>query len=479
MARKRGRHSQRVGVRRELTFFYGIALVALIAVSIGALAASRTVARSEALKDAERITSRLANILVGPILDDALRGDPRALQELDRTIANRMADGYLTEVTIWDGDGRVVYANVASEIGQQFEPPVEVTAAIRDGAISSAFEDQPEASDLPFNPDGPGFVEVYVPFGALGESRYAFEAYYDYARVDDAADSLLWQLVPLVLIPLLLLQLIQSPIPVSLARRVRGHEEERSTLLERTLAVSDKERARVAADLHDGPIQDLAGVTYALDAVSLTVKAEHRPLMRDVQDTVTHAVRSLRKLMIDLYPPDLSADQLPATISNLAGPLRDRDIDVQIDMGQLPDLDSDTVTTLYRVAREAIVNIVEHAAASHVRISLQVTAADRAAGPSKGGALSGGQVGGGIVSNRTVSGGISGADGARVQLIVADDGVGLDTNRLNRREEGHLGLRLLIDRVKDLGGEFTLSSEPAGGTTVCVALPMTGQPIPA
>lgn len=476
MARKPGRHSQRVGVRRELTVFYGIALVALIAVSIGALAASRTVARSEALKDAERITSRLANILVGPILDDALRGDPRALQELDRTIDNRMADGYLTEVTIWDADGRVVYANVASEIGQQFEPPVEVTAAIRDGAISSAFEDQPEASDLPFNPpDGAGFVEVYVPFGAPGESRYAFEAYYDYARVDDAADSLLWQLVPLVLIPLLLLQLIQSPIPVSLARRVRGHEEERSTLLERTLAVSDKERARVAADLHDGPIQDLAGVTYALDAVSLTVKAEHRPLMRDVQDTVTHAVRSLRKLMIDLYPPDLSADQLPATISNLAGPLRDRDIDVQIDVGQLPDLDSDTVTTLYRVAREAIVNIVEHAAASHVRISLQVTAA----GPSKGGALTGGQVAGGIVSNGTVSGGFTGADGPLVQLIVADDGVGLDADRLNRREEGHLGLRLLIDRVKDLGGEFTLSSAPAGGTTVCVALPMTGQPIPA
>ena len=453
MAGRTKRRSERVGVRRELIFFYGVAMVALIAVSIGALAASRTVARSEALKDAERITSRLANILVGPILDDALSGDPGALQELDRNIDSRMADGYLTEVTIWDGDGRVVYADNADEIGQQIEPPAEVTAAINDGVISSAFEDQPEASDIDYDPDSPGFVEVYVPFGAPGESRYAFEAYYDYARVDDAADSLLWQLVPLVLIPLLLLQFIQSPIPVSLARRVRGHEEERSTLLERTLAVSDKERARVAADLHDGPIQDLAGVTYALDAVSLTVLQEHRPLMRDVQDTVTHAVRSLRKLMIDLYPPDLSADQLPSTISNLAVPLRDRSIDVAIEIGPLPDLDSDTVTTLYRVAREAIVNIVEHSGATHVRISLQVTDNQHVVKPA----------------------GLAAGTDAVVQLTIADNGIGLDTSRIDRREEGHLGLRLLIDRVKDLGGEIILTSVPDGGTTIQAVLPIDGQ----
>ncbi len=453
MSGRRGRHLKRVGVRRELIFFYGAALLALIAVSIGALAASRSVARTEALKDAERITSRLANILVGPILNDALSGDARAMQELDRTIDSRMADGYLTEVTIWDGDGRVVYADEADEIGQQLEPPAEVTAAIDNGVISSAFEDQPEATDVEFDPDSPGFVEVYVPFGAPDQAKYAFEAYYDYARVDSAADSLLWQLVPLVLIPLLLLQFIQSPIPVSLARRVRRHDEERSALLERTLAVSDKERARVAADLHDGPIQDLAGVTYALDAVSLTVMNEHRPLMRDVQDTVTHAVRSLRKLMIDLYPPDLSTDQLASTIANLAGPLRDRDIDVQIDVQPLPDLGNDTVTTIYRVAREAIVNIVEHSGAGQVRISLRVPDKDDADGSAV----------------------TSGFDGGAVQLIVADDGVGLDTARINRREEGHLGLRLLIDRVEDLGGVFTLTSPPSGGTTVCAVLPITGQ----
>ena len=217
---------------------------------------------------------------------------------------------------------------------------------------------------------GPGFVEVYVPLDAPGLPRLAFEAYYDYARVNQAANSLLLQLVPLVLAPLLVLQLIQSPIPASLARRVRRHEAERSVLLERTLSVSDRERVRVAADLHDGPIQDLAGVTYVLDAVSPSVLDVHRPLMRDAQNTVTHAINSLRRLMVDLYPPDLSAEQLPGTISNLAEPLRERGIEVTVKVEPMAGLDNETVTTLYRVAREALANVVAHAHASRVNICL-------------------------------------------------------------------------------------------------------------
>ena len=57
----------------------------------------------------------------------------------------------------------------------------------------------------------------------------------------------------MVLIPLVLLELIQVPIAVSLARRVKRHESERADLLERSLTGSEKERIRIAADIHDGP----------------------------------------------------------------------------------------------------------------------------------------------------------------------------------------------------------------------------------
>jgi len=111
------RRADRVGVRRELTLIYGVAAVALIVVSIGALLASRSVARAQALRDAERMTVRLADLVVGPNLEGALNGDAEQRAELDRDIANRMADGYLTEITVWDKDGLVLYSDEADEIG--------------------------------------------------------------------------------------------------------------------------------------------------------------------------------------------------------------------------------------------------------------------------------------------------------------------------------------------------------------------------
>ena len=442
MARRPGRRGRRIGVRGELTFFYGMAALALVVVSIVAVFASRYVARTQALQDAEQMTQRLARIVVAPDFADLLAGDAEARRDLDRAIANRMADGYLTEVTIWDANGRVLYADDANEIGQQLDPPPEVVDAINEGVSSSDFESQPEATEQQFD-GGPGFVEVYVPLDATDLPTLAFEAYYDYARVDQAANSLLLQLVPLVLAPLLVLQLIQSPIPASLARRVRRHEAERSVLLERTLSVSDRERVRVAADLHDGPIQDLAGVTYVLDAVSPSVLEVHRPLMRDAQNTVTHAINSLRRLMVDLYPPDLSAEQLPGTISNLADPLRERGVEVTVTVEPIVSLGTETVTTLYRVAREALANVVAHAQASRVEIRLCEVDEDA-------------------------------HDGARmVRLAIIDNGVGVAAGQLDRRSEGHLGLLLLIDRVENLGGTLTVGPGAAGGTAVVATLPAT------
>ena len=443
MTAEPGRTAVVAGVRRELVFFYGMAVLALIAVSIIAVVASRSVARTQALHDAERTTERLANLVVSPLFADEQAGDAQARRQLDEAISNRMADGYLTEVTVWDSTGTVLYASEAGEIGEQLEPPAEVTAVIERGAVSSAFEDQPEATEQQYQSDAAGFVEVYVPMEADGLDRLAFEAYYDYARVDEAANALLWQLVPLVLAPLLILQILQSPIPFSLARRVRRHEEERSKLLERALSMSDRERVRFAADLHDGPIQDLSGVAYVLDAISLSVLKAPHPLMLEAQSTVTHAIHSLRRLMIDLYPPDLDSQHLSTTIENLAAPLRERGLQVDIDVTELPELDVDTLTTLYRVVREALANAAEHAQATRLQIALGIGPGASPAG--------------------------------MVVLEVTDNGVGIDPSRLDRRSDGHLGLILLIDRVAYLGGHLTITAAAAGtGTTVRVELPVVG-----
>lgn len=437
--------ARRLSARNRLRVFLGGALVVLALVSTGAVIASQALARDQALQDAKRMTERLGGLVVAPLLAEALAGDAESLVELNRTLANRMTDGYLTEVTVWKLDGTVIYASREEEMNVQLDPPAEVVAAITQDTSTAAFASEREAASVDGGRSESGYVEVYVPFSVSGQSKLAFEAYYDYGRVNEIADDILKSLLPVVLIPLVLLELIQVPIAISLARRVKRHESERADLLALSLTGSEKERIRIAADLHDGPIQDLAGIGYALGAVRVSAPAAQHPLLSTVQESVHRAIDSLRRMMVDLYPPDLNAAQLPDTIADLAVPLLDKGIavDVQLDDEPMPELEPATVTALYRVARETLANVVEHSEATEVTIRLTLSSADHHA---------------------------DGDDGT-ICLSISDNGVGVDLGKIDRRREGHLGLRLLRDRVESLGGTFTLGPAQPAGTLVTARLP--------
>jgi signal transduction histidine kinase len=440
----------RDGARRELTVMVGVAVAVLVLVGASAGFATRSVAQRQALGDAERSTRRLADLVVAPLLGEFLRGDRARTDELDRAIAGRLTEGSLTEVTVWQGDGRVLYSNKTADIGKRVPPPEEVALALRGVTTSDVQTGVPEADEGGTSTAGDPaaesgqqqrFVEVYVPFAVPGQPPLVFEAYYDYQRVETLARQLMMQTIPLVIAPLLLLQLLQIPASLSLARRLRRHEQERTRLLERGLATADQERARFAADLHDGPIQDLAGIGYVLGAVAPTVPEGHAPLMLRVQEALQRAIESLRSLMTDLYPPDLQTRTLTRIIADLAEPLRADGLDVDLRAAELPTLSTESVAALYRVGKESLVNIRKHARATRVTLRLDL-----------------------------VSGFDAGGD--RVRFVVEDDGVGVDESQLDRRAEGHLGLRLLIDRVESLGGQLAIVSGPGRGTRVEAEVPV-------
>jgi two-component system NarL family sensor kinase len=439
----------RVGARRELGLLVGLGILVMVLVGLGAAFASRSVAKAQALDDSERITERMAALVMKPLLPGYLEGDKGLDGELHTAVRNRMSDGNLTEVTVWSAEGEVLFSDKVEEIGTTPEPPPPDLPAALAGRTTSAFEDDPpEASGNgasttpPSDPGANRYVEVYTPLDVPDMPRMVFEAYYNYETVTSLADRLLRQILPLVLIPLVLLQLIQLPVAVSLARRLKRHENERSRLLERALTVSDRERVRFAADLHDGPIQDLAGISYALGAVAPTVAEHHAPLMARVQDALHRSIQSLRGLMTDLYPPDLRSGNLDQTIVTLADQLRAEGTEVELDLADLPTLGEETVAALYRVVRETLANVAKHAEAGLVQISLGLAPVPAGAEP-------------------------------RVRLVIADDGVGVDPSQLDRRAEGHLGLRLLTDRVESLGGQLLITSAVGQGTTVQAELPVT------
>jgi signal transduction histidine kinase len=425
--------------RQELAAFLAVALLVLVAVSAGTVLISERIARANALAEAERTATRLSRLLIAPLLTDYLRGVPGAFEDLDRIVGYRTSDGSVTSVVIWTGEGRVLYATHAEIIGERFTPSPELLTAVG-GTVVANVDEAPETSYEGVAP-GP-MVEVYAPLTADGQSL-AFEVYLSYEGIEREARLLRWQIIPMALGALVALQVVQIPIATSLARRVRRHEAERAELMERALTDSDRERRAVAADLHDGPVQDLAGVSYSLSALRMSVSTAQQATVDRLVDAVRHAVGSLRRLMVDIYPPDLSGPGLGLAVGGLAEPLQARGITVSVDTGPLPGLSPETAAAVYRTARETLANVATHAGASTVWVRLELT--EHAGRPA-------------------------------VLLEVADDGVGFPETGIDRRSEGHLGLRLVADRVAQLGGRVEFGRRPDGGAVVTTVLPLDHAP---
>ncbi|MGH3941393.1 MAG: sensor histidine kinase [Pseudonocardiaceae bacterium] len=424
------------GPRRELLIFIGCAVLTLAIISGGTVLIVNQVARTVATSSAQDTATGLAN-LVGPLLGDALGGDQARRDELDRAVKGRLGGNSLIGIFVWRADGEIVYAGEADQIGQRLPPPKEVTDVIKTGLPSSAIND---TARVPTPPEGPSqrTIDVYVPLQLAGQPPFVFAAHFSYRWVEQATTLLLVQILPLCLGGLVLLQLVQVPIAVRLSRRVARQQAERAELLERALSASERERRQLAADLHDGLIQDLAGAGYALAALAKSVPSAQAATADRVGVVVRGAVDSLRHLMVDLYPPDLAGAGLSTALDDLVRPLRKQGVAVSVEVVGLPPVAPEAATTLYRVAKEALTNIAKHAQASAVQISLEIE---------------------------------PGPDRDEVVLRVIDNGVGLPTDALEHRAEGHLGLQLLIDRISDLGGELVIHRADGRGTIVEARVP--------
>ncbi len=418
---------------RELAAFCATALLVLIAVSAGTVWLSERIARANALEEAERTAQRLAQFLIAPALTEAPAGAPGRFDELDGAAENRMSDGSVVRMVVWRATGEVLWATEPELVGRDLAPSDGVLAAIG-GATVAEVDERPETT-----PQGEPqtLLEVYTPLAGPGE-QLAFEAYFAYDGIARQAARLRGQIIPMAIGALVVLQLVQVPIATSLARRVRRQEAERTALVQRNVEASDRERRAIAADVHDGPVQDLAGVSYALSALRNSVPEERQPTVDKLVGAIRHAVQSLRRLMVDIYPPDLSGPGLGVAISDSAEPLRAAGIEVLIDAAPLPETPPDVTAALYRTAKEALANVAHHAQAKRTWITLEETA-------------------------------LHGTPAVRLE--VADDGVGFPAST-DKRAEGHLGLSLLRDRVVDLGGTVTLGDRLGGAALLTAVLPL-------
>lgn len=278
-------------------------------------------------------------------------------------------------------------------------------------------------------------LEVYQLIRTPDGTPLLFEAYFRYNGVDEAGRRAWLRFAPVSLGALVLLELLQVPLAVSLTRRLRSTQHQREQLLRSAIEATDAERRRIASDLHDGVVQDLAGVAFALSASARSAEDPDRDEIRERADQVRDSVRALRSLLVEIYPPNLFEEGLEAALGDLTAKLENRGIEAALVVETPIDrLATEQTRLVYRATQEALRNVAAHAEASSVEVR--------------------------------VSG-----DQNRVVLTVRDDGRGMAEAEIVERN-GHMGLKALSGLATSMGASVSLESAPGRGTTLILEVPV-------
>lgn len=253
----------------------GIAAVALLVGFLGTLAA-RALAEREAVNDAAMIAGVIAAAVVQPALNEALHdGDPQAVARFDRAVRDTVLGEDVVRVKLWRPDGRILYADEPQLVGRTFALSETERTALERRETHAEISDL-EKSENAFE-TGDRLVEVYRPVSFPDGSIALFEIYLSYAPVGSRTTQLWTGFAGVTAASLLLFVLLVAPIVWHLTRRVRAAERQRTALLERAVEASTAERRRIAANLHDGPVQDLAASSFAVAgaAAAAATRGDH------------------------------------------------------------------------------------------------------------------------------------------------------------------------------------------------------------
>ena len=256
-------------VVRSAVLRFAVACLAAFAVLVAAtVVIAGAIAQHQALEDARRQAASIANRLAAPLVDSDVRSGRRgATEELDAVLRTRMEDGSLTHVKLWDEDGRVLWADEKALVGRRFPLTPEVTELFGTTRATSEVSDLSREENLGEQEAGE-LLEVYAgAFDADGKP-VVFEAYLATDQMESTARHIRLGFLPLALGALTLFLLAVIPLAIWLGRRVQTAQLAQSRAAAHALLASDLERRRIAEDLHDGVIQDLAGLSYAMPSVA-------------------------------------------------------------------------------------------------------------------------------------------------------------------------------------------------------------------
>jgi signal transduction histidine kinase len=213
--------------------------------------------------------------------------------------------------------------------------------------------------------------------------------------------------------------------------RVRASAElnERRAVVQSLLRATELERVKLAADLHDGPLQQIDQLMARIREVQASIEAgrPERRLVDQLEREVPELGRQLRLFVTELRPRVMQRHGLVGALTHLAREFQTSyGIEFDVQAKAVERLPEELGVLLYRVTQEALTNIVKHAHASHVHVAVAM-------------------------------------DDGVVRLQIQDDGVGFQPAEA---QEGHYGLAIMRERVEMAGGTFQVDSMLGGGSTI-------------
>jgi two-component system sensor histidine kinase UhpB len=214
-------------------------------------------------------------------------------------------------------------------------------------------------------------------------------------------------------------------------------EFERRDSARGALMVQEAERRRIARELHDEVGQTLTGVMLQVEGLAAAIPAGLHEQLDELRETARHGTEEVRRITRRLRPEALDDLGLQSALAALAAASgQQAQIDVRRHLEPAPGLTAEQELVIYRVAQEALTNVLRHAGARAVDLVLT-------------------------------------HDDHRTVLTVADDGRGLEPGATLSRN----GIRGMRERAMLIGAALTITARAGGGTQVQLAVPGKDLPV--
>jgi signal transduction histidine kinase len=422
-------------LRHPVAQFVAAATLIVVAVALGTDVLSRRAAEQEAVADARTSTELLARSVVEPLLPNTLpEGNLVAAAGFDYAARDRLMVDNVRRVKIWNTEGLIVYSDRLELVGERFELSDGARAVLDGGGVDGRVSDLDRPENR-YELSGDGFLEIYTRVETDDGVPLLFEVYYSGDELAENSQTILSSLRPLAIGGPLLLVVLTTPLLWAMTRRLARAAESRERLLQSAVEVSERERRRIARDLHEGVVHQLTAASAALatEASAADTPPALAFRLNRVDDVLRSGVTSLRSLVLQIYPPDLDAARLPGALDELLRPAEQAGLEVNVRVEGLESVGGEAAALVWRVSQEGVRNALRHARAKRLDLSVRRT-------------------------------------GRIVALRLTDDGVGFVPGAFARYDR--FGLRSLQDLAREAGGRLDVESGPGRGTTLRLDVPV-------